>query len=130
MRYLYWFFQLLLLCLLYEVGNGLVALFHLPIPGNIIGMLILFIFLVTGIVKLEWIFDVSNFLLKHLAFFFVPFAVGVMAFGDLFLQNGWTIVLLLLISIFIGMIFTGLTAQLVMKGREDKDDRESYPHTN
>ncbi|MBM7583872.1 holin-like protein [Bacillus pakistanensis] len=108
----------------------MVALLDLPIPGNIIGMLLLFILLVTGVVKLEWIFDVSNFLLTHLAFFFVPFAVGVMTFGELFLQSGWTIVLLLLISIFIGMTFTGLTAQLVMKGRKNKDDRESYPHNN
>jgi holin-like protein len=41
-------------------------------------MLLLLGLLMSGIVKLEWFESVASLLLTHLAFFFIPIAVGLM----------------------------------------------------
>ncbi|MGL4335543.1 MAG: CidA/LrgA family protein [Turicibacter sp.] len=48
------------------------------IPGNIMGMLLLLISLLTGVVKENHILEVGQFLLDHMAFFFIPLAVNLL----------------------------------------------------
>ncbi|MEH7087197.1 CidA/LrgA family protein, partial [Neobacillus drentensis] len=45
---------------------------HLPIPGSIIGMILIFILLQTGVMKLSWIERGSNWLLDEMLLFFIP----------------------------------------------------------
>ena len=44
-------------------------------PASVIGMLLLFICLLTGILKIEHIQEKADFLLENMAFFFVPAGV-------------------------------------------------------
>ena len=74
--------QLFLLWIIYYLSTLGVEFFHLPIPGSVLGMIILFILLSTGIIKEHWLSTVANPLLKHLSFFFIPIAVGLMEWGD------------------------------------------------
>ncbi|WP_147535200.1 CidA/LrgA family protein [Bacillus marasmi] len=114
--------QLLFLWLLNELGYFLVSSFDLPIPGSVIGMIILFLLLITGVVKLTWIDDASSLLIKHLAFFFIPIAVGLMNFGALFLKSGLSFLVVMIGSIVVGILVTGVVSQgLVIKkgGAED-----------
>lgn len=110
--------QLFVLWLLNELGSLIVQWLHLPIPGNVLGMILLFILLLTGVIKLEWIDKASSFLLKHLVFFFIPITVGIMTLGSLFLQNGFSIIVILVISAVLGMVVTGGVAQFLAKKRE------------
>lgn len=105
--------QLFLLWLLNQLGIFIVSFFHLPIPGNVVGMILLFILLMTGVIKLKWINEAASFLLKHLVFFFIPIAVGIMTFGALFLQAGLSLFLILIISASIGIIVTGTVSQML-----------------
>ena len=57
---------------IYFLGELIQKTSGLPIPGNVIGMLILFVGLYTGIIKLKMIDKISDFLLENLAFFFLP----------------------------------------------------------
>lgn len=61
---------------IYFLGEGLQKAFNLPVPGNVLGMLILFFGLYAGVVKLEMIDRASDFLLDNLAFFFLPAGVS------------------------------------------------------
>lgn len=116
--------QLLFLWLLNELGYFLVKAFHLPMPGNVIGMVMLFLLLITGVVKLSWIEDASSLLIKHLAFFFIPIAVGLMNFGSLFLKSGLSFLIVVIGSIVVGMYVTGFVSQgLVKKKGGAKDGR-------
>ena len=54
------------------LGELLVAVTGLSLPGSIVGMLLLAAFLEMGWVKLEWVKAISDFLLSNLGFFFVP----------------------------------------------------------
>lgn len=110
--------QLFVLWLLNELGLIIVQWLHLPIPGNVLGMMLLFILLLTGVIKLNWIDQASSFLLKHLVFFFIPITVGIMTLGPMFLRNGLSLIVILIISAVLGMVVTGGSAQLLAKKRE------------
>ena len=96
-------------------GSALASGMHLPVPGNVIGMCALFGGLASGVLRSEWFESGGGFLTKHLAFFFVPVTVGVMAFGSTFARAGTGIVVSLLISTVIGYAVAGVTTERLAK---------------
>ncbi|MDR3561381.1 MAG: CidA/LrgA family protein [Negativicutes bacterium] len=92
-----WLGQLAILYGVYWIGTMLEAT-GLPVPGSVLGVVLLFLLLSIGVVKLEYVEEVADYLLKHLMFFFVPVAVGLMTSASVFLENGW----ILVIAIFVG----------------------------
>lgn len=121
-------FQLFILWALNQLGSIIVTWLSIPIPGNVIGMIILFILLMTGIFKLDWINEAASFLLKHLVFFFIPITVGIMTLGDLFLESGVLLIMILVTSGALGMIIAGWTAQLMAKKKEGVVSHERKHH--
>lgn len=102
------------------LGEILNKLFHIPLPGNVIGMIMLFICLCTGIVRLDMIDEISKFLLEHLAFFFIPAGVGLIMVAGL-LKTSWLSILLILITTtIIVIIVTGHTVQLLKRGNKNE----------
>ena len=71
--------QLLGLWLLNFAGVWIVETLGVSIPGNLVGMIGLYLLLSCGLVKLSWFDATRSFLIKHLAFFFIPITVGLMA---------------------------------------------------
>lgn len=61
------------------VGEVLSTLLHLPLPGSLVGMLLLLLLLSLHILRLDMIASVADFLLGHLPFFFIPAGVALMA---------------------------------------------------
>ena len=55
--------------------------FALPVPGPVVGMVLLAAFLIWRGAISEELEQAAGFLLRHLSLFFVPAAVGVMANG-------------------------------------------------
>lgn len=96
-------------------GGALASGMHLPVPGNVIGMCALFGGLASGLLRSEWFESGGGFLTKHLAFFFVPVTVGVMAFGSVFARAGTGIVASLLISTVLGYAVAGVTTEQLAK---------------
>lgn len=118
MNYIVQFTIILAVCFLSDLLHDYL---HLPMPGNVLGMLLLLVLLLTGTIKLSMIEDVSNFMLKHLSFFFIPAAVGLITCFSI-LEGKWTaLVLISVISTFIIAIVTGITVQLLMSRRKSAD---------
>ncbi|MCI2132286.1 MAG: CidA/LrgA family protein [Eubacterium sp.] len=66
------------------IGELLHWLLPLPIPASIYGMAILFMALVTGLVKLEHVREAGKFLIEIMPVMFIPAGVGLMSsWGDL-----------------------------------------------
>jgi len=86
----------------------------LPIPGNLVGMVLLYALLALGIVKLSWFEAAGSFLIRHLAFFFVPITVGLMDSGSLFAAHGAGIIFTLAASAAIGVMLAGWISQLLL----------------
>ena len=100
---------------IYFLGELIQKILGLPIPGNVIGMLLLFFGLYMGIIKLEMIDRISDFLLENLAFFFLPAAISLMTSFSL-LEGKWTSILeISLISTIIILVVTGITVEIVKK---------------
>ncbi len=57
---------------------GISVLFHLPIPGGIIGLIILFLALQFKWLRVRHVNMVGNFLLANMTILFLPPAVGIM----------------------------------------------------
>jgi holin-like protein len=78
-------------------------------------MLILFFGLLAGVIKLEMIDRISDFLLENLSFFFLPAGVSLMTCFAV-LEGKWTAVLgVSVISTVIILGVTGLTVEFVKK---------------
>lgn len=111
--------QLALILGICYIGDLIHELTGIPIPGNILGMLILLLLLCLKIVKLEQIKEVSDFFLRRLAFFFLPPAIGLMLVGD-DVKSQWPLLLILCIAItIVTMAATGWTVQLLNKKSKD-----------
>ena len=65
---------LLLICF---AGEGISLVLPFAFPSSVISMILLFILLATKIVKLKQIEEVTGFLTKNMAFFFLPAGVVV-----------------------------------------------------
>ena len=70
------FREVLVIFGLYYVGELISTTLSLPLPGSLVGMILLFALLQLHIVELEQIATVSDFLLGHLPFFFLPAMKG------------------------------------------------------
>ena len=70
--------QFLIILVITFMGEGLKYLLPLPIPASIYGMVLLFLALMTGIVKLESVRDAGKFLIEIMPVMFIPAGVGLM----------------------------------------------------
>ena len=95
------------------IGVFLAEILPLPIPGNVLGLLILFILLCTKIIKVEQIKTVSDFFLDHLAFFFIPAGVGLISSFGVIKEIWVKLLLVCIITTFITMAATGKIVEWV-----------------
>ena len=110
-----WLFEVLILGIICFLGEAVHRLLHTTLPGNIIGMLLLLFCLCFKLIKLEWIKELSDLLLRNLALFFIPAGVGIMTCYHLLKGNMGPIVLITVLSTVIVLAVTGWTVQLIRR---------------
>lgn len=109
------FREALIILGIYLLGELLSSTLKLPIPGNILGMVILFILLCTKIIKVDNISNVTNFLLNHLSFFFIPAGVGLMTSLGIIRSTWWQLLVVCLSTTVIIIGVTGIIVQAMSK---------------
>ena len=109
---------------IYLLGVLITDITGVPIPGNVIGMVILFLLLYLKVIKVEQISTISNFFLEHMAFFFIPAGVGLISSFSV-IKNIWLQLLIVcFVTTAITMICTGLVVQKIANKKEgDKDGK-------
>lgn len=112
--------QIAVLYAVFRASDAGVRWAHLPLPGNIVGMLVLFGLLSSGVVREHWIHEGASFLTKHLAFFFIPIAVSLMEWWPLFQRDGLWLFLALTVSTLASMAATGAVVCLMSPRRPRK----------
>jgi len=105
--------QIALLCALSLISNYISALFALPLPGSVIGLVILFSLLQFNILRLDWIELGANLLLAELLLFFIPSAVGIIQYQSLLLTNGFQILTVVIVGTVTIMASSGLVAKKI-----------------
>lgn len=105
------------------VGEPINYYIPLPVPANIYGMIILFILLCLGIVKIEQIKETGKFLLDIMPMLFIPSAVGIMSTFDL-LSSIWLEIIIIIITIVtttLVMGITGIVTQRIISHQKRKN---------
>lgn len=103
---------------IYLLGEIISSMLSLPIPGNILGMIILFILLYTKTIKLNQIANVTNFLLDHLAFFFIPAGVGLMSSVGIIKATWLQLLIVCVVTTIVIIAVTGVTVQFVAERKK------------
>lgn len=115
MKFVIIFIQFLVLTGFYLVGEWLRDFFHLPLPGSIIGFLLLFTALALKIYPLHWIESGAQFLLIFLSLYFIPATVGVMNYADVFAGKGIGLIAIAVFSTLLTMAVSGWLSQRTAK---------------
>ncbi len=111
--------QVGLLVLASAGGTWLMSALHLPVPGPMFSMLVIFLLLRVGVLRLDWVEAGANWLTKHLLLFFVPAAVGVVQYRAVMVADGPRIALVIAVSTVAVMICTGLMAESIHRRKEE-----------
>lgn len=97
------------------VGHEVVELAHLPLPGCVAGLLVMFAALSSGVIPLRFVEQGADLLVRNLPLFFVPLAVGFVTQGRLLATHGVPIFVALVASAALGFAVTGRIAQCVIE---------------
>lgn len=98
-----------------SLGEMLSRGLALPIPGPVLGLLLLLLILRWPAVR-EPVRACASFLLSHLSLLFVPVGVGVMTHVGLLSQYGVRMLLVIVVSTWLGLAVTALTLRAMQKG--------------
>jgi len=110
---------LLILIAYHQSGEALKFWFGWPIPGSVIGMLLLFVSLLLFNKPPKSIQRSSEFILSHLSLLFVPAGVGVMLLFDLIADQWVAMLVSMVLSTFVSLVFTAwLMQSLVNMGSQ------------
>ena len=119
--------QMAFLMALFLASNWLVGVTGLPMPGNVLGIIVLFLLLLTGVVKEDHISTAANFLLKHMVFFFVPVAVGLMQWGGVFYDYGWILLAAIVVGAILPLLTVGLLGRTLRRRTRRKEEESCSP---
>ena len=103
---------------LYFMGEGIATLLPITIPGNIIGMLLMFVGLLLKWIKVKHVQTVGRFLLSHMAFLFIPAGVSIIESIELIQDDWFKILIVCVLTTIITFAATGLTAKAFIRLQE------------
>lgn len=85
--------QSALLAGVWFVADLLARAAHLPVPGGVVGLVLLLALLFCGGVAPRWVKAGADWLLSDMLLFFIPAAVAAVQYGGLFRADGWRLAL-------------------------------------
>lgn len=117
--------QLMIIFTISLIGESISNLLGLPVPGSIIGLILLFLALQMKCLRLRHVSLVGNFLLANMTILFLPPAVGIMDKFDVIAPYLLPIVLIIVGALVINVIVIALVVQFVKQRFEGDFERKS-----
>ena len=108
------------------IGELLNQLLPLPIPASIYGMVIMFLGLMTGIIKLESVKETGTFLIAIMPVMFIPAGVGLMESWGIMKPLLVPVCIITVVTVVTVMVATGRVSQWIM--RHDTAGRKAKKH--
>lgn len=101
------YLQLLIIFGFSFIGNVISNVFRLPVPGSILGMILLFLALQFKILEFHHVDEAGSFLINNMTILFLPAGVGIMAKWNL-ISHFWAQILLIVVgALIINMLILG-----------------------
>lgn len=106
---------------LFQALGELVSNFAIPfIPGPVIGLVLLLLFLLATRRLPSDIDSVGSGILQHLGLLFIPAAVGVLLYLPILKANAWAVVGTLLVSVIATIAVTGGLLKLIAGEKRER----------
>ena len=112
MKYIRQFLIILFISFLGEMLNHYIPL---PVPASIYGIVIMFACLLTGIIKVEHVKEVSQFLIEIMPLVFIPAAVGLINSWGLISEKWYMYVTVIIATTVLVMAVSGLMTQFAIR---------------
>jgi len=106
------------------LGEVIVIVLRLPVPGPVVGMVLLFLDLLWRGRVPQDLESTARGMLNHLALMFVPAGTGVVVYLSLLRQEWLPITVALIGSTVLTIAVTALTLQTVIRWRSDAQGRK------
>lgn len=97
------------------LSEFILGIFKITFPAPILGIIILFALLKTGLIKESLIKDISEFMLKYMILFFIPIFVGVIAYKDIISKNLLAILATIFITTTLVIVVVGIFSYNAIK---------------
>lgn len=111
------------------VGEATCKAFGLPIPGPVLGLVLLVLALWALPFLRAQLGQTADYLLAHLSLLFVPAGVGVILYFRELITHGWALLAVLLVSTWVGLAVTALVAQkLIERSNTDTTNINNNAH--
>lgn len=106
------------------LGTALNVLLMPKIPGPILGLLLLLLFMLLRGQAGPAVTEASTIMLRYLPLMLVPPAVGIMLYANELGAHFWAVAGTLVLSVIIGLLFCGGLMQLMIKRQRARKEHE------
>ncbi len=100
------------------IGTLIVQFTHIPLPGPVVGMLLLFVYLLWQGKVPQPLAQVTKFLLDNLSLLFVPAGVGIIVYWHEIASHPWRISAVLILAAAITLLATAYTLHWLLKRKK------------
>ena len=114
--------QTLIILTISFIGELLKSIIPFPVPASIYGMVIMFLCLMTGILKLNQVKDASKFLIEIMPVMFIPAGVGLITSWGALQSMLVPVCIVTVVANITGMLATGHVSQWIIKRERKKKD--------
>ncbi|HDB3885022.1 TPA: antiholin-like murein hydrolase modulator LrgA [Staphylococcus aureus] len=111
----HFFHQVIVIALVLFVSKIIESFMPIPMPASVIGLVLLFVLLCTGAVKLGEVEKVETTLTNNIGLLFVPAGISVVNSLGVISQAPFLIIGLIIVSTILLLICTGYVTQIIMK---------------
>ncbi|AMY06335.1 murein hydrolase transporter LrgA [Staphylococcus condimenti] len=108
--------QVLVIGVILLISKIIESFIPIPMPASVIGLVLMFIALSTGIIKLGEVEGVGSALTNNIGFLFVPAGVSVINSLGILSKSPILIISLIIISTILLLLCTGFVSQMLVKG--------------
>lgn len=109
------------------MGELLIALTGLPLPPSIIGLIILFVALQLGVVKLKTVQPLANTLLDYLVLMVIPACISIMQYLDIIRADMSVLIGASAISTLLVLIVTSKSYEWLRHWQKGKYQQRDLP---
>lgn len=121
--------QVLVISIILLISKIIEGLVPIPMPASVIGLVLMFLALSMGIIKLGEVESVGTALTNNISFLFVPAGISVINSLGILSTSPILILSLIIISTILLLLCTGFASQLLVK-TEKKPKQKRINHQN
>lgn len=107
---------------LYFLGEWLVGFMTFPVPGSVVGMILVFVLLQLRVLPLQWVDTGTAWLLAFLGLFYVPYGVGVVESGPLIGEWGLRMVGIIVVTVLVVFAVSAWVFRLLLSYTNANDE--------